>query len=49
MEDKNEEQLKANEDQKRVQAKMISKSKIKSPLLKIIYSQEVKDGKNRWC
>ena len=49
IEDKNEEQLKANEDQKRVQAKMISKSKIKSPLIKSIYSQEVKDGKNQWC
>ena len=32
-----------NEDQKGVQAKVISKSKIKSPLLKSIYSQEVKD------
>ena len=32
-----------NEDQKGVQAKVISKSKVKSPLLKSIYSQEVKD------
>ena len=32
-----------NEDQKGIQAKVIRKSKIKSPLLKSIYSQEVKD------
>ena len=45
IEDKNEEQLKAIEDRKGVQAKIISKSKIKSPLSKSIYSQEVKDGR----
>ena len=44
IEDKNEEQVKAIEDQKEVQTKIISKSKIKPPLLKSIYSQEVKDG-----
>ena len=43
IEDKNEEQLKAIEDQKEVQTKIISKNKIKPPLLKSIYSQEVKD------
>ena len=39
-----------NEDQKGVQAKIISKSKVKSPLLKSIYSQEVKDERidGRW-
>ena len=39
-----------NEDQKGVQAKVISKSKVKSPLLKSIYSQEVKDERidGRW-
>ena len=45
IEDKNEEQLKAIEYQKEVQTKIICKSKIKSPLLKSIYSQEVKDGR----
>ena len=45
IEDKNEEQLKAIEDQKEVQTKIISKNKIKPPLLKSIYSQEVKDGR----
>ena len=44
IEDKNEEQVKAIEDQKEVQTKIISKNKIKPPLLKSIYSQEVKDG-----
>ena len=43
IEDNNEEQLKAIEDQKEVQTKIISKNKIKPPLLKSIYSQEVKD------
>ena len=43
IEDKNEEQLKTIEDQKEVQTKIISKNKIKPPLLKSIYSQEVKD------
>ena len=42
IEDKNEEQLKAIEYQKEVQTKIICKNKIKSPLLKSIYSQEVK-------
>ena len=37
-EDKNEEQLK-------VQTKIISKNKIKPPFLKSIYSQEAKDGR----
>ena len=45
IEDKNEEQLKAIEDQKKVQTKIISKNKIMPPLLKSIYSQEVKDGR----
>ena len=40
---KNEEQLKAIEDQKEIQTKIISKNKIKPPLLKSIYNQEVKD------
>ena len=43
IEDKFEEQLKAIEDQKEIQTKIVSKNKIKSPLLKSIYSQEVKD------
>ena len=43
IEDKNKEQLKTIEDQKEVQTKVISKNKIKVPLLKSIYSQEVKD------
>ena len=42
IEDKFEEQLKAIEDQKEIQTKIVSKNKIKSPLLKSIYSQEVK-------
>ena len=45
IEDKHEEQLKAIEDQKGVQTKMITKDKVKPPLLKIIYSQEVKGGR----
>ena len=45
IEDKNDEQLKAIEDQKEIQTKIISKNKIKTPLLKNIYSQDVKDGK----
>ena len=45
IEDKNEEQLKAIEDQKKVQTKIIGKNKIMPPLLKSIYSQEVKDGR----
>ena len=45
IEDKNKEQLKAIEDQKEVQTKVISKNKMKAPLLKSIYSQEVKDGR----
>ena len=45
IDDKNEEQLKAIEDQKEVQTKIISKNKIKPPLLKSIYSQEVKNGR----
>ena len=43
IEDKNKEQLKTTEDQKEVQTTVISKNKIKVPLLKSIYSQEVKD------
>ena len=43
IEDKSEEQLKAIEDQKKVQTKIISKNKIKPPLLKSIYNQEVED------
>ena len=46
IEDKNEEQLKAIEDQKEIQTKIISKYKIKLPLLKSIYNQEVKDGRS---
>ena len=45
IEDINKEQLKAIEDQKEVQTKVISKNKMKAPLLKGIYSQEVKDGR----
>ena len=37
--------MKEIEDQKDVQAKIISKNKVQSPLLKSIYSQEVKDGR----
>ena len=44
--DKNEEQLKTIEDQEEDQSKAINRNKIKPPLLKSIYSQEVKDGKN---
>ena len=43
--DKIEKQLKAIENQKEVQTKFISKNKINPPLLKSIYSQEVKDGR----
>ena len=43
IEDKNEEQLKAIEDQKEIQTKIISKNKIKPPLLKSICKQEVKN------
>ena len=42
--DKNKEQLKAIEDQKEVQTKIISNNKIKPPLLKSTYSQEVKNN-----
>ena len=45
IEDKNDEQLKAIEDQKEIQTKINSNNKIKPPLLKIIYNQEVKDGR----
>ena len=45
IEDKNEEQLKAIEDQKEVQTKIIHSNKIKPPLLKRIYNQEVKNGR----
>ena len=45
IEDKIEKQLKAIENQKEVQTKFISKNKINPPLLKSIYSQEVKDGR----
>ena len=45
IEDEIEKQLKVIEDQKEVQAKISSKNKIKPPLLKSIYSQEVKDGR----
>ena len=41
--DKNKEQLKAIEDQKEVQTKLISRDKIKAPLLKSIYNEEVKN------
>ena len=44
IEDKNEEQLKAIEDQKEVHTKIIIKNNIKPPLLKCRYSQEVKNG-----
>ena len=40
-----EKQLKAIEDQKEVQTKFISENKTKPPLLKSMYSQEVKDGR----
>ena len=45
IEDKIEDKLKAIEYQKEVQTKIISQNKIKPPLLKSIYSQEVKDGR----
>ena len=45
IEDNHEEHFKAIEDQREVQTKIISKNKIKPPLLKSIYSQEVKDGR----
>ena len=45
IEDKNDEQLKAIEDQKEIQTKINSNNKIKPPLLKSIYNQEVKDGR----
>ena len=41
--DENKEQLEAIEDQKEIQTKLISKDRIKAPLLKIIYNQEVKN------
>ena len=43
IEDENKEQLKAIEDQKEIQTKLISRDRIKAPLLKNIYNQEVKD------
>ena len=43
VEDKNEEQLRGIEDQKEVQAEIITKNKIKLTFSKSIYSQEVKD------
>ena len=45
IEDKNKEQLKAIEDQKEVQTKLISRDKIKAPLLKSIYNEEVKNDR----
>ena len=45
LEDKNDERLKAIEDEKEIQTKIISKNIIKPPLLKSIYSQEVKYGR----
>ena len=45
VEDKNDEQLKAIGDQKEIQTKIISKNKVKPPLLKSVYNQQVKDGK----
>ena len=41
IEDKNKEQLKAIEDQKEIQTKLISRNKIKAPFLKMIYNQKV--------
>ena len=43
IEDENKEQLEEIEDQKEIQTKLISKDRIKAPLLKIIYNQEVKN------
>ena len=43
IEDKNKEELKAIEDQKEIQTKLISRDKIKAPLLKSINNQEVKN------
>ena len=43
IENKNEEQLKAIEDQREVQTKIICTNKIKPPLLKSIYTQDVKN------
>ena len=40
----NEEQLKAIEDPKEVQARAFRKNKITPPFLKSIYNQELKDG-----
>ena len=45
IEEKNDEQLKAIEDQKEIQTNIIIKNKIKPPLLKSIYNQEVRDGR----
>ena len=42
IEDENKEQLEEIEDQKEIQTKLISKDRIKAPLLKSIYNQEVK-------
>ena len=44
-EDNIEKQLKAIEVQKEVQTKFITENKTKPPLLKSMYSQEVKDGR----
>ena len=43
IEDKNKEQLKAIGDQKEIQTNLISQDKIKVPLLKSIYNQEIKN------
>ena len=43
IENKNEEQLEAIEDQREVQTKIIRTNKIKPPLLKSIYTQDVKN------
>ena len=43
IEDENKEQLEEIEDQKEIQTKLISKDRIKAPLLKSIYNQEVKN------
>ena len=44
-EDNTEKQLKTIKVQKEVQTKFISENKTKPPLLKSMYSQEVKDGR----
>ena len=44
LEDKNNEQVKTNEDEKEIQTKIISKNII-TPFLKSIYTQEVKYGR----